>query len=132
MKFFATLTLLVGLSVCALAQDIKFKLADAKVKKWIGSSIYITSNDENFSNLTFYKNHAVVEENRKYKTKKPATEWKLIKGEYVNDPEIVVQIGKRNYQVEFSTTNNGKEFMTLTWVPEQENGDVVIKTFYAE
>jgi hypothetical protein len=131
MKFLATLTL-VCLSFITHAQDIHFKLAGAVKKKWIGSTIYITASDENFSNLTFYKNHTVVEENRKYKTKKPASSWSITNGDYINDPEIIVQIGNRNYHAEFSTTNNGKEFMTLTWEPERENEDVVIKTFYAE
>ena len=131
MKLLATIAL-ICLSFAANAQDIKFHLAGAKMKKWTGSTIYITSSDENFSNLTFYKNYAVVEENRKYKTKKPATTWKLITGDYLNDAEIVLQIGSRYYHVEFSTTNNGKEFMTLTWGPEGDGDDMVIKTFYAE
>ncbi len=131
MKISVTIALLC-LSFLTNAQDIKFKLAGATNKKWVGSTIYIASSDENFSNLIFYKNHSVVEENRKYKTKKPATEWKLVKGDYANDADIELQVGKRSYHVEFSTTNNGKEFMTLTWVPERENEDIVIKTFYVE
>ncbi len=131
MKISVTIALLCC-TLLSRAQDIKFKLAGATEKKWVGSTIYIAASDENFSNLTFYKNHSVVEENRKYKTKKPATQWKLIKGDYTNDADIELQVGKRIYHVEFSTTNNGKEFMTLTWVPERENEDIVIKTFYVD
>lgn len=131
MKLLATLTALL-LSFALNAQDLKFKICGSRDKKWIGSTVYATSLDENFSELTFYKNLSVVESNRKYKTKKPATTWKIVSGEYINDASTILMIGNRRYNVEFSTTNNGREFMTLTYTPESEDEAQVIKTFYAE
>lgn len=50
----------------------------------------------------------------------------------MKDNVIVIQIGEHSYYAEFSRTNNGKDFLTLIRVPEQEGEDRVVKTYVAE
>ena len=131
MRFIAFITLLF-ISTISFGQDIRYKLSGPTKKKWVGQNIYITSSEENQTNLTFFRTQKVAEENRKYNSKKKPQEWSVISGTYLNDSNIVVQIGGKDYRAAFSWTNNGKEFMTLTSIPEREEDAEVIKTYYVE
>ncbi len=132
MKYIIAVSLLF-LSLVSSAQDIKLQLANANKRKWVGANIYQKSgNAENTTTLTFYTNQTVVEGNAKYKSEKKAQKWWIVSGDYVKDNNIVIQIGDRSYNVEFSRTNNGKDFLTLTYVPEEGNTGMIIKTYVAE
>ena len=131
MRLIATIAL-IFLSLTAKCQDVIFKLADAKHKKWIGTTEFVTSGNEYFTDLTFYANHTVTIFNRRTKNTPEVKKWNLIAGDYLDDSDIILQIGIRQYHVEFSTTTNGKEFMTLTSIPLEDNELSVVKAFYAE
>ncbi len=120
------------ISFVSVGQDINYKLAGDVQRKWIGESIILDKSAENFTNLTFYKYHKVVEYNRKYNASKPILVWDIVEGKYLNDENIVIQIGSRKYHLQFSKTNNGNDFMTLSSGGEGENEEYIIKTFYAE
>lgn len=131
MKYLIAFTLLC-LSFAASAQDIKYQLANASKKKWIGANTYGRNNQENTTTLTFFKNMTLVEGDRRYNSSKPPVKWWLVSGDYMKDNNIVVLIGKHQYAVEFSKTNNGKDFMSLTRIAEHEGEEQVMKTYYAE
>lgn len=131
MKHLFTLALL-GLSVVANAQNIRFKLSEASKKKWIGQTQFLTSSEENATNLIFTYDMKVTEENRTYRTKKSLGTYRIISGIMAKDPDIVIELNGQQYQVEFSYTNNGYEFMTLTLIPAREEDPVMSKTYYAE
>ncbi|MBC7554239.1 MAG: hypothetical protein H7257_09690 [Taibaiella sp.] len=128
MKIIAAIAFLF-LSLAGYSQDIKFKLNGPKQKKWIGQSIFNGGSEENFTNLTFYRTMKVAEENRKYNTKAKPQPWSLVSGAYLNDDNIVVNIGDRQYRTEFSQTNNGKELLTLTLMTTREEEPEIIKTY---
>lgn len=130
MKYIIALTL-VFVSFSVSAQDVLNKLANASHRKWIGANIYDDGARENTGTLTFYTNHKLVIGDHKYNTTKPDQKWWLASGEFITDRDIVLKLGNRLYQVEFSTTNNGRDFMTLTRIPVNEDESPVIKTYYA-
>lgn len=121
--------LLLCLPFFAIAQDLDFKLAGATHKKWIGDNIIINTPAENNSTLIFDKNHTVIETS-KYDSRKPLKHWKIAEGKYLNDENIILEIGKKQYHVEFSQTSNGKDFMTLSYGGDE--GHLMIKTYHAE
>ena len=131
MRYIAILAFLF-LSLSVSAQDVAFKLANASHRTWIGANVYDGTSHENFNNLTFYTNHKLVVTDRKYNANKPAQIWWIATGEYVYDKNIVIKIGSHLYAAEFSKTNNGRDFLTLTRIPETEDEDQVVKTYYAE
>ena len=131
MKYLVAIALMFS-SLVVAAQDISFQLCNAKCKKWVGANIYTRTAAENTTTLTFNMNHTVVEGDRRYNSTKPPVKWWLATGEYMKDNNIIIQIGEHSYYAEFSRTNNGKDFLTLIRVPEQEGEEKVIKTYVAE
>ena len=131
MRYVALLAFLF-LSLSVSAQDIAYKLANASHRTWIGANVYDGSQHENVNNLTFYTSHKVQVFDRKYNTQKSTQQWWIATGEYVYDKNIVIKIGSRMYAAEFTKTNNGRDFLTLTRIPETDEEDQVIKTYYAE
>ena len=124
--------LLVFISSAAFGQDIQFMLAGAKMKKWIGANTYAASKEENETYLTFYSNFTLQEYSVTYKKPSVPQHWKIISGEFIKDADIIIEIGKREYNVEFSRTSNGRDFMTITRIPLREDELPVMKTYYAE
>lgn len=131
MRHFLAIALLF-ISFAVSAQDIQFQLTGSRSRKWVGANIYAGKAQENTTTLTFFTNHKVVEGDKVYKSTKPPVKWMLVTGEYMKDNNIVLMIGKHQYTAEFSMTNNGKDFLTLTRIPEQENEPMVMKTYVAE
>lgn len=125
----AAILLLSTLSVSA--QDIKLTLANASSRKWIGANVYDGSESENSYSITFFRNQTLSVTDRKYGNTHPKQSWWIKTGEYITDQNIVLQIGSKYYTAEFSKTNNGRDFMTLTRIKQDEDDDLVIKTYYA-
>ena len=123
--------LLVCISLMASGQDIKFMLSGANKKKWIGANVYNDGREINNVNLTFFSNFSCEEYSVKYKKPSVPQKWKIINGEYRED-SVVIQIGNRLYNVEFSKTSNGRDFMTLNRIPIREEEPVLTKTYYSE
>ncbi len=120
------------ISYSVSAQDVANKLANASHRTWVGANVYDGTQHENLNDLTFYTNHKLVVTDHKYNTTKPAQTWWIATGEYVYDKNIVIKIGSHMYTAEFSKTNNGRDFLTLTRIPENEDEGEVVKTYYAE
>ena len=131
MRFLITI-MLIGMSYLAQGQDIMYRLAGASKKTWTGQTSYINSGSENPVNLTFYKNHTVEAYSTKYNKKMPVEHWILIKGDYYDDNDVIVQIGDRQYHIEFSKTNNGRDFMVMTSPLKGSDDEVVANTYFAE
>lgn len=131
MRYFAILALLF-FSLSVSAQDVANKLANASSRKWIGANVYDGSAADNTTTLTFYTNHKLIVGDRKYNSTKPAQKWWIAEGEYVTDSRIVLKLGSKLYIAEFSKTDKGRDFMTLTRVKENDDDDVIAKTYYAE
>ena len=115
----------------SFGQDLDFKLSGAIKRKWVGDQLITASTTENTTDLVFYRNHKVAESNRKYGTAKKEQSWDIVSGQYIDD-HLRLRIGNRTYTLEFSTTSNGRDFITLTSGGENEGGEYVVKTFYAE
>lgn len=130
MKYLVAVVLLFS-SFCASAQDIRHMLANASSRKWIGANVYDGTSSENSYTLTFYRNQTLRVTDRSYGNTRPQQNWWIKTGEFVTDRDIVVMIGAKYYSVEFSKTNNGRDFMTLTRIKQDEDDDLVIKTYYA-
>jgi hypothetical protein len=131
MKYLLSLALVV-ISFVASAQNVRFKLADAKQKKWIGQNQFITESEENVTNLVFTIDMKVTEENRRYHSQKSLGRYRILSGIMAKDTDIVIELDGRQYNVEFSYTNNGHEFMTLSSIPAREEDPIVTRTYYAE
>ncbi len=131
MKYCLSL-LLVCISFLGIAQDLNYKLAGASHKKCIGDNLGIDNARENNTVLTFYKNRTVIEYNDKYKSGKPVQKWQFVSGEFADANDIILQIGKKQYSVEFSKTNNGKDFMILSSGGGDDDANLVVRTFHAE
>lgn len=131
MKHVLSLALVV-ISFVASAQNVRFKLAETKQKKWIGQTQFISESEENVTNLIFTSDMKVTEENRRYHTAKSLGRYRIISGIMAKDTDIVIELDGRRYNVEFSYTNNGYEFMTLSLIPDREEDSVTIRTYYAE
>ena len=124
--------LLVFMSSVACGQDIRFKLSGAKSKKWIGINVFTPAKEENETTLTFYSNLTLQEYSLKYKKPSLTQPWRVTAGDYVDDASIVIEIGDRGYNVEFSKTSNGRDFLTLTRITQHEWESPLMKTYYAE
>ncbi len=131
MKYFYTAALLF-ISFIATAQETRLKLAGIAQKKWIGVNIIMEKSDDNPTDLTFTRDYKVKEYNRRYSKYSVPQKWEMVTGENVKDDLIQIRIGERVYNVEFSLTANGRDFLTLTRVPENEWDEYVVKTYYAE
>ena len=131
MRFFITI-MLIGMSYLAQGQDIMYRLTGPSKRTWTGQSTYINSGAENTVSLTFYKNHTVEAYSNRYNKKVSTEHWILIKGDYYDDNDVVVQIGNRQYHIEFSKTNNGRDFMVMTSPVVGSDDEVVANTYFAD
>jgi hypothetical protein len=124
--------LLLSISIATSAQDLKYKLATTTHKTWIGYTTFGANAEENFTNLTFHDNFKVEVYDRRYKVKKEPKKWYILQGDMATDDAIFILIGNNKYQVSFSNTSNGKEFLTLTHLATDEDDIEVVRNFYAE
>jgi hypothetical protein len=115
--------------VVVKAQDISFTLTHTSEKKWIGVEKTSTLNGLKSTNLVFHTNHKaeIIPINSHKKT--ITTKWQLITGNIIHDDNIVIQIGEIQYMAVFSKTSNGADFVTLSWV---KNDQVMSRSYYAE
>ena len=128
MKLLQTL-ILICFSFAVKAQDITFTLAHTSEKKWIGVDKTSTLNGLKSTNLVFHSNHKadIVPVNSHKNT--ATTKWQLISGNTIHDDVIVVRIADIDYTVVFAKTQNGADFMTLSWT---KNDKVMSRSYYSE
>ena len=119
------------ISFLSHGQDLMFRLAGSEKLTWVGQSSYINSVAENTLDLTFYKNFTVVPYSNRYHKKLPTQHWSIVKGDYYDDDNIIVQVGNRQYHVEFSKTNNGADYMMMTADAIDGGGATIVNTYYA-
>jgi hypothetical protein len=104
-------------------------LSHTNDKKWIGVDKTSTLNGLRSTNLVFHANHKadIVPVNSHKNTVK--TTWQLISGNTTHDDNIAIRIGDIEYNVIFSKTSNGADFMTLSW---SKNDKVTSRSYYSE
>lgn len=121
--------ILTFLSIAVKAQDITFTLTHTKEKKWIGVDKTSTLNGLRSTNLVFHSNHkADIIPVNSHKNKVTAT-WQLISGNTIKDDNIIVRIADIDYNVVFTKTSNGADFITLSWT---KNDKVLSRSYYSE
>ena len=128
MKLLQTL-ILICFSIAVKAQDITFAIAHTSEKKWIGVDKTSTLNGLKSTNLVFHTNHKaeIVPVNSNKRT--VTTDLALINGSSIYDDNIVIKIGDIYYNVTFSKTSNGSDFMVLSWMMNEE---VKSRAYYSE
>lgn len=128
MRLLQTL-ILICFSLVERAQDVTFMLSHTNDKKWIGVDKTSTLNGLRSTNLVFHANHKadIVPVNSHKNTVK--TTWQLISGNTTHDDNIVIKIADIEYNVIFSKTSNGADFMTLSWT---KNDKVTSRSYYSE
>lgn len=131
MRFVITF-MLIGMSYLAQGQDIIYRLTGPSKRTWTGQSSYINSGADNTVNLTFYKNHTVEAYSNRYHKILSTEHWTLIKGDYYDDNDVVIQIGNRQYHIEFSKTNNGRDFMIMTSPVVGSDEEIIANTYFAD
>ena len=118
-------------AVPAFGQEVKYMLASTTHRTWIGANVLSGGVSENTVNLTFYSTFKVQAYDRASKRKRPAMRWYWLEGNNIYDRDIKIAINGREFQVEFTKTENGKDFMTLTRIPKDDEEEVVVRNYYA-
>ncbi len=121
--------ILICFSLVVKAQDITFTLAYTGAKKWVGVDKTSTLNGLRSTNLVFHTNHKAEIVPVNSHKKQVNTNWQLISGATIHDDNIVVKIADIEYNVIFSKTSNGSDFITLSWV---KNDKVMSRSYYSE
>src|ERR1700721_1673868 len=113
MKLFHTVIFIL-FAIVAKGQDITFTLTHSGNRKWIGIEKTNSLNGTSSEDMIFKANHKV--EQRPVNSHRSSTtqKWSLLSGNNINDEHITLQIGDVTYNVIFSKTSNGSDFITLT------------------